>query len=174
MFPASAGKPQWFRPRWEIFGREQRLRTDLRFTQRCAFLIAVYYWAKTSGRPNNGKGRALLSNYRIISTFSTPRHHSGSVRWMLPLGEQCTVLSASPHVCSIGLRWHGKEEGMPKEESRDPVYSGTGQPTSFSLCAVNVKLRCWRGTFISTGGASQTGKTNRSCVPGSGAGTETG
>lgn len=39
--------------------------------QRHTSLIGVYYWAKTTGQLNNGEGRPLLSNQRIISTFST-------------------------------------------------------------------------------------------------------
>lgn len=70
-FPAAVGKPRRCRPPLEMFTTEQRLQTDLQFTQRCTFLIGVYYWTKTPGHLNNGKGRALLSHQRVTSTFST-------------------------------------------------------------------------------------------------------
>lgn len=135
-FPAAVGKRRRFRLSLEMFTTEHRLQTDLQFMQRCTFLIGVYYWTKTSGHLNNGKGRALLSNQRVISTFSTggedvcTSRRTSLERTM----HQPALLSASPHICYIYVPQHKWKEAMwQKRNLKDGIYVQPWSITSASL-----------------------------------------
>lgn len=148
-FPAAVGKPWWLRPPLEMFTTEQRLQTDLQFTQRCTFLIGVYYWTRTSGHLNNGKGRALLSNQRVISTFSTGGEDvCASRRTSLERTmRQPALLSASPHICHIYVPRHRWKEAIWQKRKRKGVIYV--QPWSISKllppyqgCSISAVHQC--------------------------------
>lgn len=146
-FPAAVGKLRRFRLSLEMFTTEHRLQTDLQFMQRCTFLIGVYYWTKTSGHLNNGKGRALLSNQRVISTFSTwgenvcTSRRTSLERTM----HQPALLSATPHIGYIYVPRHRWKEAMwQKRKLKDGLYvqprsiTAASLPGMFNLSCINV------------------------------------
>lgn len=150
-FPAAVGKLQCFKPPLEMFTTEQRLQTDLQFMQRCTFLIGVYYWTKTSGHLNNGKGWALLSNHRVISTFSTggedvcTSRRTSLERTM----RQPALLSASPHICYIYVPRHRWKEAMwQKRKWKDVIYvppwSISKRLPPYQGCSISPVYQCLR------------------------------
>lgn len=128
-----------------MFTTEQRLQTDLQFMQRCTFLIGVYYWTKTPGHLNNGKGRALLSNQRATSTFSTGGVCTSRRTSLERTMHRPAFLSASPHICYIYVPRHrGKEATWQKRKRKDVI---SVQPWSISKLLSSLpgmfNLSCW-------------------------------